>query len=158
MAKRAVLSGIDDYGDPGVHDLNGCVAGVEAMSEVLCDCYQFDSADLTKLVLPEQNTRSGILGALKALVDATADGDVALVYYSGHGSQVPDANGDEKDRWDETIVPSDSCRSASGAVLDIIDDELQSYILALADPTAYAPFIFAPCHSGSIDRDLIRPA
>ncbi len=158
MAKRAVLIGINDYLDPEIHDLNGCVADVEAMSEVLCDCYQFDPANLTKLVLPQQNTREGILGALKALVEATADGDIALVYYSGHGSQVPDTNGDEVDHWDETIVPSDSSRSANGAVLDIIDDELQSYILALADRTAYATFIFDSCHSGSIDRDLLRPA
>lgn len=158
MAKRAVLIGINDYTDPEIHDLNGCVADVEAMSEVLCDCYQFDPADLTKLVLPQQNNREGILGALKALVEATAEGDVALVYYSGHGSQVPDTNGDEVDHWDETIVPSDSSRSANGAVLDIIDDELQSYILALADRTAHATFIFDSCHSGSIDRDLLRPA
>jgi hypothetical protein len=109
-------------------------------------------------VLPAQNTRDGILAALKALVEATADGDVALVYYSGHGSQVPDTNGDEVDHWDETIVPSNSSRSASGAVLDITDDELQSYILALADRTPHATFIFDSCHSGSIDRDLLRPA
>jgi|SRR5881394_86372 len=158
MAKRAVLIGINDYLDPEIHDLNGCVADVEAMSEVLCDCYQFDPANLTKLALPQQNTRDGILGALKALVEATADGDVALVYYSGHGSQAPDTNSDEADHWDETIVPSDSSRSKGGAVLDITDDEIQSYILALASRTRYATFIFDSCHSGSIDRDLIRPA
>jgi hypothetical protein len=158
MVKRAVLIGINDYLDPEIHDLKGCVADVEAMSEVLCECYQFDPANLTKLVLPAQNNRNGILAALKTLVEATADGDVALVYYSGHGSQVPDTNGDEVDHWDETIVPSDSRRSANGAVLDITDDELQSYILALADRTPHATFIFDSCHSGSIDRDLLRPA
>jgi hypothetical protein len=157
MVKRAVLIGIDQYEDPAINDLSGCVNDVNSMAAVLGECYQFEPAGLTRLTDPGDTTRKKILDALTRLVDETGPGDVAVIYYSGHGSQAPDTDRDEEDKWDETIVPSDSGRSENREVLDIIDDELHSYMAALAQRTSYATFIFDSCHSGSIDRDLIRP-
>ena len=34
-------------------------------------------------------------------------GDVLYLHYSGHGSNVPDKNGDEADHRDEILCPSD---------------------------------------------------
>lgn len=155
MVKRAVLIGINQYEDVNVPDLNGCVGDAESMSAVLTECYEFEQGNLVELIQPGDTKRDAILSALTTLVDGTQSGDVAVVYYSGHGSQVPDTSGDEKDGLDETIVPSDSHRGG-GPVLDITDDELHSYIFALAQKTPYTTFIFDSCHSGSIDRDLIR--
>jgi hypothetical protein len=158
MVKRAVLIGIDQYEDvAGIVSLEGCVNDVEALAGVLTSRYQFQPERITKLVDPTTTTRSSILENLRKLIEETEQGDVALVYYSGHGSQVPDENHDEADGWDETIVPSDSYRSPNGEVRDIVDDELHSYITALTERTDYTTFIFDSCHSGSIDRDVIRP-
>ena len=157
MSKRAVLIGINGYQDPAVSDLAGCVNDIELVSDVLTSHHGFGEGDLTKLVDP-RNTRQEILDALDELVDATQDGDVALVYYSGHGSQAPDDSGDEDAAgYDETIVPSDSGRTEGFPVRDIIDDELNSFVLALAEKTEHATFIFDSCHSGSVDRDTALP-
>lgn len=153
MAKRAVLIGINDYADPAVNDLHGCVNDVTLMGEVLTDTFGFD--DVSRVVDPPGNTRDGIFAALDGLIDATEQGDVAVLFYSGHGSQAPDVSGDEGvGELDETIVPSDSGRG-SLPVRDIIDDELNSYLAALGERTDRAYFIFDSCHSGSIDRDLL---
>lgn len=154
MVKRAVLIGIDEYADPGIPDLRGCVNDVKAMAGLLVDCYGFDAGHVTELVSAPGNTRDGIFAGLEGLIEATEQGDVAVVYYSGHGSQVPDADGDESDSLDETIVPSDSGRG-NLPVRDILDDELHSYIVALSQRTPLCTFVFDSCHSGSVDRDLL---
>lgn len=151
MSKRAVLIGINAYQDPDVSDLAGCVNDIELVTEVLTTHHGFDERDITRLVDPD-NTRARIFAALDDLVDATEDDDVALVYYSGHGSQAPDENGDEADGYDETLVPCDSGRSDEFPVRDIVDDELNSYVMALASRTEHATFVFDSCHSGSVDR------
>jgi hypothetical protein len=157
MSKRAVLIGINAYQDPNVSDLAGCVNDIDLVADVLTSHHGFDDAGITRLVDPD-NTRDQIFGALDKLIDATEDGDVALVYYSGHGSQAPDESGDEDSGgYDETIVPSDSGRSDEYPVRDIIDDELNSYVRALASKNDHATFVFDSCHSGSVDRgDLPR--
>ena len=157
MSKRAVLIGINAYQDPNVSDLAGCVNDIELVADVLTTHHGFSDADITRLVDPD-NTRDQIFAALDELIDATQEGDAALVYYSGHGSQAPDEGGDEDSGgYDETIVPSDSGRSDEYPVRDIIDDELNSYVRALASKTENATFVFDSCHSGSVDRgDLPR--
>jgi uncharacterized caspase-like protein len=108
MAKRAVLIGINQYQSGSVPNLHGCLNDVELVQDVLTERFGFDAGDITTVVDPD-NTRQHILDALDRLVDATERDDVAVVYYSGHGSQAPDAPGvEEEDRMGETIVPSDS--------------------------------------------------
>jgi uncharacterized caspase-like protein len=152
MAKRAVLIGINEYEDPVVPDLHGCLNDVADVGELLTSRFGFD--EITPLTEQPGNTRAGIFDALDRLIDATDQGDVAIVFYSGHGSQAPDESGDEADAMDETIVPSDSGRG-NLPVRDIIDDELHSYLAALAERTDRAYFIFDSCHSGSVDRGIL---
>lgn len=154
MVKRALLIGINEYSDPDVLDLHGCENDVEAMAEVLAGSYRFEPVNLTKLTGAENTTRQRILDELTRLIEVTEEGDVAVVYYSGHGSQVPDRDGDEEeDHKDETIVPSDSGRGGR-PVLDIVDDELKSYVGALSQRTPYATVIFDSCHSKSVTKEI----
>lgn len=155
MTKRALLIGIDTYSQESIPDLEGCVNDVEAIGEVLRDGFGFRSDDLTVLKSADETTRERLLTELVALIERTESGDVALVYYSGHGSQVPDTTGDETDdHLDETIVPSDSGRSGD-PVLDITDDELHSHIAALAQRAEQATFVFDSCHSGSVAKEVL---
>jgi Domain of unknown function (DUF4384)/Caspase domain len=42
------------------------------------------------------------------LPSATKPGDTVFLFFSGHGSQIPDDDGDEKDKLDEVLVPYDA--------------------------------------------------
>lgn len=151
MAKRALLIGVDQYEDPNVQDLSGCVNDVNAATRLLTDSFGFDPGEITALTKPEETTRERIFGELEALIERTTAADVVCVYYSGHGSQAPDGDKEESDGLDETIVPSDSGRGGL-PVRDITDDELHSHIAALARKSAHTSFIFDSCHSGTVDR------
>jgi hypothetical protein len=74
--------------------------------------------------------------------------DTVFFHYSGHGSQVEDLNGDERDDGlDETIVPQDG---RSGKIADITDDELDALFARLR--TRNAIVVLDSCHSGTATR------
>ncbi len=71
--------------------------------------------------------------------------DIFLLYYSGHGAQIPDNNGDENDGRDETIVLYDYAGDENIKGL-FVDDEM--FRLLVAIPAKKFVF-FDSCHSGS---------
>jgi hypothetical protein len=157
--RKALVIGINTYANlkPPFNKLNGCVNDAEAMSQTLREQFGFAAADI-ELLTDEHATREAILGAFDRLVDRTATGDLVVVHYSGHGSQVPDLEGDEPDGLDETIVPHDSGRAdpetGSGpANRDITDDEIYERLRKLSAKTDAITLIFDSCHSGTISRD-----
>jgi hypothetical protein len=78
---------------------------------------------------------------------------VVMFQFSGHGSQVPDADGDEKDDGkDETLVTYDS-RDKTGENRDITDDEIYALTSELRRWSDNIVYIFDSCHSGSGTRD-----
>lgn len=62
----------------------------------------------------EQATHDAVLNVIQAAAEQCKRGDLFLFYFSGHGSQIPDKNGDERDRKDETRLCYDK---------EITDDE-----------------------------------
>lgn len=90
-------------------------------------------------------TRSGILSELRRLVATAGYGDRIVFTYSGHGTWVPDRDGDEIDGRDEAICPTDF-RTAGV----ITDDEL-ARVLGSAR-TSGVLFLSDSCHSGTISR------
>ncbi len=56
-----------------------------------------------------------VLDALRGAARVLGSGDILVFYFSGHGGQQPDENGDEQDGKDETLVAYNR---------EIIDDEL----------------------------------
>ncbi|MBI5840543.1 MAG: caspase family protein [Chloroflexi bacterium] len=134
--KKAVCIGINNY--PGIfNDLKGCVNDANDWSELLKDL-GFD----VSLMLDSQATRQNIKAALQGLVDGTKAGDIAVFTYSGHGTQVTDANSDEGDPYDEALYVYDGT---------IIDDELRP-ILKGIHPQATLVVISDSCFSGSVTR------
>ena len=132
--KRAVCVGINNY--PGIfNDLKGCVNDAKDWSALL-QGFGFD----VSLMLDSQATRANVKETLQGLVDATNAGDVAVLTYSGHGTQVTDKNGDEGDPYDEAIYLYDG---------SVIDDELR-VILNGIHPQATLVVISDSCFSGSV--------
>ena len=104
MAKRAVLIGINRYQVPG-SDLRGCVNDVKNLEQALTTYYGFSAKDITSLT-DLQATKKAMQSAIKKLITGAKKGDVLLLHYSGHGSNVPDDNGDEADHRDEILCPT----------------------------------------------------
>ncbi|HTQ80877.1 MAG TPA: caspase family protein [Thermoanaerobaculia bacterium] len=149
--RRALLVGIDSY--PRLaprYQLAGCANDVRAMAGVLTERFAFPEDRLTTL-LDGAATREGLLGALEALLEQTAPGDSVLFYFSGHGSQKRDADGDEDDGWDETLVAADSGR-APDPNRDLVDDEIGLWLGRLSRRTSNITLIFDSCHSGTATR------
>src|SRR3954451_18518769 len=73
---------------------------------------EFDANDMAAIakskgmdstvLLTKKATRAAALGALKSAAKTLKAGDLLFLTYSGHGGQVPDVNGDEDDKRDET--------------------------------------------------------
>jgi metacaspase-1 len=140
MAKRALCVGINDY--PGTqNDLSGCVNDAKDWQAVLTKL----GYSVTTL-LDSQATRAGMVAGLNTLIQGASDGDDLVFTYSGHGSWLPDENGDEPDGRDEMLCPHDI-----DAQQFLMDDDLNQ-IFSAKPPKARLFFISDSCHSGSVSR------
>jgi uncharacterized caspase-like protein len=141
--RRALLIGINEY--QAFPNLRGALNDVELLQSVLTSRFGFEAENVRR-VTDAQATR--ILAALAAPARETGPDDVVYVHYSGHGSQVEDADGDEgADGMDETLVPHDG---RTEGVPDITDDELAAALAAL--PAGRAVVVLDSCHSGTATR------
>jgi metacaspase-1 len=149
VAKSAVLIGVNRYRIPGA-DLRGCVPDVKNMSSLLQRKYGFGAGDICMLT-DFDATKKAIEQAITGLVSGGHRGDVLLVHFSGHGSNVPDDNGDEADNRDEILCPTD---------LDwydpLRDDWLRSVFDGLRDGVSLT-VITDSCHSGTVTRAIEPP-
>jgi hypothetical protein len=149
MAKRGLLIGINRYQIDGA-DLRGCVNDVKDLSAALVEFYGFSKKDITVLT-DGAATKKAMEAGIKALVRDSKKGDVALLHYSGHGSNVPDDNDDEADGRDEILCPTD---------LDwkdpLRDDWLRSTFDGLRGGVSFTA-IMDCCHSGTNTREFLPP-
>ena len=153
-ADRALLVGIDQY--LKVKPLEGSANDVQTMRQFVLDTLGYRPEQI-QVLLDGEATRAGILSALdRWLIESSQPGDRVLFYYSGHGFQMPDADGDEEDRLDETLVSVDTEPDSQGGYRNMIsDDELKARFDRLAD--RQTTVIIDSCHSGTITRSLLDP-
>lgn len=150
--KLALLMGVDHYRYPNsVSPLAGSLNDVEDMRQVLIGKFEFPPENI--LVLKDsQATHAAIIQAIQNhLIAKAQSGDIVLVHWSGHGSQMKDVTGKMISGLDETIVPFDS-RDPGGQVFDISGAELHPLLLQLAAKTKNLTFILDSCHSGTLVR------
>jgi hypothetical protein len=152
----ALLVGINQYSDPAIPQLHGAVNDVHKMQDLLLRDYDFETDDIT-ILTNEHATRRAILEAFrKQLIQQADPNTIAVLHYSGHGSQIPDKNGDEPDGLDETIVPYDSS-IALESERDIADDTLGELLRELRATTPLITVILDCCHSGDGTREIDQP-
>lgn len=116
---------------------------------------EFDANDMEKLasgrgfdsekLLTKEATAEALTSALQKASKKLESGDTLLLTYSGHGGQVPDANGDEKDRMDETWVLYNR---------QMVDDELYS-LFGTFKPGVRIAIFSDSCHSGTVAKDAV---
>lgn len=166
---RALLVAVRSY--PNIPEdwgttLAGCHNDLVAMRQSLLD-RGFAAANVRLLLdpvdgcdcpvcaglLPQREglpTRQGILDAVHELTDACATEDVAVIYYSGHGSEMLGRHLQAGQRI-QTLVPHDSGRGRAQN-RDINDGEIRGWLRALHAKTPYVTLIFDCCHSGGLSE------
>ncbi len=149
MAKRALLVGVNRYRMPGA-DLRGCVNDVVNVKNTLTNVFGFPSGDINVLT-DFDATKKAMQAGIKELVKSGRKGDVLVFHYSGHGSNLPDDNGDEADNRDEILCPSD---------LDWQDPLRDDWLRETFDtlkPGVNLTVIMDCCHSGTNTRAVLPP-
>lgn len=141
--KKALIIGINNY--PGTSsDLTGCLNdAADALASLKAAGFTCTTLYDTKA------TRTAILSGMNSTFQCARSGDSIVVYYSGHGSQVRDASGDEADGWDEVLCPADWPNYVS-------DDDIRT-ILAKVPAGVNIDMIFDCCHSGTGTREIGQP-
>ncbi|WP_168223065.1 caspase family protein [Oceanicola sp. D3] len=157
---RALLIGVGDYEYLDA-DLRGPVNDVALMARTLMS-RGVAPEDITVLttapdLLPEGVVvgvprREAILAGLTEAAEATGEGDTVFFYFSGHGSQAPDLDGDDQGGYDEILLPSDAkdWKGSVGAVENaILDDELRAAAEAIMADGAALVAVLDACHAAT---------
>lgn len=139
--KKAVCFGINNYPDPA-NRLAGCVNDAADWGNYLRDTWGFN----VQTLLDSQATSKNFKGILGGHIASSKAGDYIVCTYSGHGSNVPDKDGDEEDGRDECICLYDRF---------FIDDEIRE-LFKLLHPEATLVMISDSCHSGTVTRAFLR--
>jgi Caspase domain len=158
--KYALIIGIDQYETPAGYkptvaagridfpNLEGCVNDAQSIQSVIASRFRFRELNINTL-FNRDASRENILKAIDDLLDKCKEGDIAFIYYAGHGSQVYNSLSEEWDKKDETIVPADTWKEG---VEDIRDKELSRKFNLFLDKGVRLTVILDCCHSASMSR------
>jgi metacaspase-1 len=130
----------DHYGGSNGR-LEACVNDAEAM-EKLATAQGFE---VLAVLRDSQGTRQAVKDQFTQAAKTLKSGDIFLFTYSGHGSFVPDENGDETDKFDETWCLYDGM---------LIDDEVYQMWQEFA-PGVRVLVLLDCCHSGTAIKDFV---
>jgi hypothetical protein len=137
--KKALLIGINYINTP--YQLSGCIDDANRMKDFLSN-RGFNSFETLTDLTNVKPTKKIILDKFKEMIVKAVARDILFFYFSGHGSQTIDRNGDEADRRDETIIASD--------LQPVIDDELKHILSTSMKRDITVICLFDSCNSGTM--------
>lgn len=136
--------GLNEF-DPGHYGELGTLAGCENDARDMAVLAKREGfTPIIPPLLTAKATAASVVNAIKKAAAALKDGDTLFVTYAGHGAQVPDTNGDEPDKMDETWCLYDRM---------LIDDELATLWASFGDGVRVV-MLSDSCHSGSVSRGV----
>ncbi len=97
----------------------------------------FEPQRIKTLTTPDETKPTAIIATLRQI--NPSPGDLVVFYFSGHGDQVRDLNGDEDDGMDEMLAGSSAC---------LLDDDLRPVWVGYG-PAVRIVMIVDACHAGS---------
>ncbi len=169
--RRALLVGCTEYPalkplySSGEYErsirLEGPANDVELFASTLRARLGFAKSDITVLARSPgavaAPTYANIEKQLAALVEESKagrlkKGDLVVLYFAGHGVQIPDTNGDEADGLDEVFCPEDigGWEAKSGVLPNaLVDDEIGEKVDAIKANGARVWLLMDSCFSGS---------
>ena len=150
----ALLIGIDEYPSP-VPALKGCKKDVDLFEDYL---RELPGVELHAMrLLDADATKDGIVAGFSAHLAGAGEEDVALFYYSGHGT-VEQAHpvfwGTNPDRVLQCLVCYDGiCKENGKEVYNLLSDKELRYLIGqVAQRAGHCLAIFDSCHSGRATR------
>jgi len=120
----AVIVGIENY--ESINDLSYTVDDAEDMRNVLLAYSNWNDSNI-QFLTDANASKNGIGTAITTMTSKSDADDVCVFFFSGHGSRIPDEDGDEgkSDHYDEVICPYDT----TGYLENVIsDDELGGWL------------------------------
>ncbi|GAB5548914.1 MAG: hypothetical protein SangKO_086740 [Sandaracinaceae bacterium] len=136
-----VFVGITDY--PSASDLPFCADDARRMQRAFLNAGLMQ-VEHTAVLTDRAATRGQVTAAIDRFSRMAGAGDTVVFFFSGHGNQVPDQDGDELDGTDETLLFADGAMT---------DDELTAL---LARGVGRDFVALDSCYSGGFQRDLAR--
>lgn len=147
----ALLAGVNDY-QGRLGTLRGCVDDIRGFQEFLEGRVEKERRHIRPL-LDGDASRANVIGGFTGHLARAGKDDVAIFYFSGHGSYEPV----EERYWprestgqNQTIVCADSRRPGTP---DLADKELDELIAVVAAKGAHLLVVLDCCHSGGGTRD-----
>ncbi len=151
---RALLVGVGQYQYPGI-DLPAIDLDLERMRETL-NRLGFENRQIHTL-LDGQATSTAVVREFSTwLRNGVTPEDRVVFYFSGHGSNIPDLDGDESDRADEVLVTHDMRRTTvngRSTLTGVVTDDQISALLAKV-PSRNVLVLVDACHSGTVTRSF----
>ncbi|MGI5241924.1 caspase family protein [Dactylosporangium sp. CA-139066] len=151
----ALMVGINEYASPEFGTLSGCRNDVEAAVELIKQRLDHGFAVDERVLLDGAATGAAIVEGFRTHLAKAGAGDVALFWFSGHGStfQVPDHYWHlESDGRLETLVCADS--RVDGRP-ELLDKELALLLDEVAEGGAHVVVVLDSCHAGGATREDI---
>jgi len=152
---RALLVGVNQYQVEGIRPTPGAIEDAEAISKLIQEKGWFNASEIKTLLGPQATAANIEREFHEWLIKGTSPGDRVFFLYSGHGTQVPDEDGDERlsdpdDDKDEAIAPYDVNVVNGQLVNVIIDDKFNDWISQLGGRSVV--MVFDSCSSGTVTR------
>jgi hypothetical protein len=141
MRRKAVCIGINYPGTD--HALAGCVNDATDWSS-----YLGTLGFTVSTLLDGAATKAAMVAAITDVVTSLRPGDVGAIQYSGHGTWVPDLDGDEPDGKDEALCPADMGDDGHNL---LIDDEIR-VLFENRPQGSRVVFVTDCCNSGTVFR------
>lgn len=152
--QRALLVGVGQYQTPGI-DLPGIDLDLERVHDTLIRM-GFKDAQIRTLRDGEATSTAVMRNFETWLKDGVQPQDRVVFYFSGHGSNIPDLNGDEADGVDEVLVTTDMKRArvnGRATLTGVVPDDRLAQLIA-AIPSRNVWIVVDSCHSGTITRTI----
>ena len=151
---RALLIGVGRYAQFD-EKLNGVSLDIRMMTE-FARLLGFKSRAI-KVLQHEYASTENVYSAVENwLINGVGPEDRVFFYFSGHGSQIPDENNDEKDQFDEVLLLYDAALKDQGRRQTLtgvlVDDDLNTMLARMQSRNVLV--ILDACHSGSATRSL----
>ena len=155
--KKAFMVGISHYDNATTNYEWNNIHGVEDI-KLISPLLKSQGFAITE-VLDEQATYSQIKSRLTKFSNSIKKGDIIYIHFSMHGQPFEDKDGDETDKWDESLVPYDAFKKFQKGKYEgshhLIDDELNKYFNTIrkkAGETGCIYVVIDACHAGTSSR------
>ncbi len=153
---RALLIGVGNYQNPSVNDLQGIDLDIAMMKESAA-LMGFKDSNI-KILMDGEATLGKVTSVFNDwLVKGVYPTDRVFIFFSGHGANVPDENGDEADGADEVLVMHDAAVEKRGGKPTLagvlVDDEFGKMLSQI--PSSETLVLIDACHSGTVTKSWL---